>query len=336
MAHAVNEDFEPPAPASLRPHGPRTLPPRRPRLDPEIVPEPPRPSQDGRIFPPLMRFSLVITFAAAVAYGLTMLASSEPNGLWIKAASERIAGIGSQLHAALPAAGPPSRLVVEDQQAFANEPLSLAVNVDHATENESLLLDGLAQGTTLSAGTSTSPSSWQLPFGQLHTLYLYAPKDFVGVMNTTVDLFGADRRLLDSRAMRLKWIAREPQRTPASASAAAGGTLTVAEPAAAPKTRVPAIEPMDPTEAAMLMQRGRDFLSTGDISAARIVFGRLADAGMADGTLALADTYDPDYLAAHNVVGVSGDRATARALYERAKQLGSVEASRILAQMIAK
>jgi hypothetical protein len=49
--------------------------------------------------------------------------------------------------------------------------------------------------------------------------------------------------------------------------------------------------------------------------------------------LALANTYDPAYLAAHNVVGVVGDRALARTLYQRAKKLGSTEASRILADM---
>jgi len=83
------------------------------------------------------------------------------------------------------------------------------------------------------------------------------------------------------------------------------------------------------------MRRGRDFLTAGDISAARVAFRRLADAGMPDAALALANTYDPAYLAAHNFVGILGDRAMARTLYRRAKDLGSQEAGRILADMAA-
>jgi TPR repeat protein len=62
----------------------------------------------------------------------------------------------------------------------------------------------------------------------------------------------------------------------------------------------------------------------------------LADAGVADAALALANTYDPTYLAAHRVMGVQGDRATARALYQRAKELGSAEAAQLLARMTGK
>ena len=93
---------------------------------------------------------------------------------------------------------------------------------------------------------------------------------------------------------------------------------------------------MDPAEIAVLMSWGSGFLKAGDIEAARIGFGRLADAGIAAGALALASTYDPRYLAEHNVVGVRGDEAKARALYQRAMELGSAEAGRILASAATK
>jgi hypothetical protein len=335
-AQVTGEEFPPsPSPRRQDRDAARPAPRRRPSLDPEMVPEPPEPSRRSGFLPLFVRLSLVIVFAAMVAYGLTALASLQPGPLPLKGAVGRVAGIVPQSQPAPLPAPPPSRLVVEDQQAFANQPLSLAVNVEDARRNESVLLDGLAEGTTLSAGASASPSSWRLPPEQLRGLYLYAPKDFVGVMNTTVDLLGRDQKLLDSRSMQLKWIAQEPKPAlppsfaTASAEPMAGIGSGVAKPA------MPAIEPIDPGEAAMLMQRGRDSLATGDISAARVAFRRLADAGIADAALALANTYDPDYLAAHNVFGVQGDRATARALYERAKQLGSAEAGRILARMAA-
>jgi len=308
----------------------RTAPRRRHSLDPEIVPEPPPEMKRGGFLPLFVRLSLVIVFAAVVAYGLTALASLQPGPLPLKGAIGRVAAVAPQAPQAQPPARPPSRLIVEDQQAFANQPLPLTVNVADARQNQSVLLDGLAHGTTLSAGASASPSSWHLPSDRLRGLYLYAPKDFVGVMNTRVDLLGADQKLLDSRSVQFKWIAKEPKPglPPSFATASAGPTAALAA-----KPDVPAIVPIDAGAAAMLMERGRDSLGTGDISAARVAFSRLADAGIADAALALAHTYDPDYLAAHNVIGVQGDRAAARALYQRAKQLGSAEAGRILAQM---
>jgi hypothetical protein len=313
----------------------RRAPLRRPRLEPEIVPEPAAAGRDGA-FPLIMRCSLVVIFAAAVAYGVTMLASSQPGMPRLKGADDRVAAIAPQPPPVQPEGRSPSRLVVEDQQAFANQPLSLAVSIEHGRDDESLLLGGLAQGTTLSAGTSTSPSSWRLPYDKLQGLYLYAPKDFVGVMNTAVNLVGPDKRLLDSRTMQLKWIARQRAlgAQPALATATASAEATTGDHLGAAKLTTPGIEPIDPGEAEILMQKGRDFLGNGDISAARVAFRRLADAGIADAALALANTYDPDYLAGHGFLGVQGDRATARALYQRAKELGSPEADRILAGMV--
>jgi hypothetical protein len=321
--------------------------PHPPRHEAQIVPPPPPPKRESGRLRPILQLSLAIVFAAIVAYGVTLFYPSRPAAPRLKASGERIAEATPQQtesqrtetqQTQIKAAPQiPSRLVVEDQQAFANEPVSLAVNVEHATGSESVLLDGLAQGTKLSAGTSMSPSSWQLSPDKLAGLYLYAPKDFVGVMNATVNLLDPDKRLLDSRDMQLKWLSKPPppppppQPTLASAGyeAPAGIRINPALPAA------PAIKPIDPGEAAMLMQRSRDFLAAGDISAARVAFRRLADAGMPDAALALANTYDSAYLAAHNVVGVLGDRAMARTLYQRAKDLGSAEAGRILARMVA-
>jgi hypothetical protein len=308
--------------------------PRRARLEPEIVPEPVPVMRESGHFQQFLRFAVVIAFAAMAAYGLTMFSASGPGGLWLKGASRRIANVSRPQE--MPAPSPPrSRLVVENQQAFANEPISLAVNVEHAADNESLLFEGLVQGTTLSAGQSTSPFSWRLPSDELHGLYLYAPKGFVGIMNTTINLLGSDNRLLDSHAMQLKWVAKQPQPVSAPALATATADAAAGDRIGTAKPTMPAVEPIDPGVAAILLQKGRDSLDAGDISGARVAFRRLADAGMPDAALALARTYDPEYLAAHNFLGVHGDPATARALYQRAKELGSAEAGQILARMVA-
>jgi len=90
------------------------------------------------------------------------------------------------------------------------------------------------------------------------------------------------------------------------------------------------VKPIDPQEAAALMERGRDLLRNGDVASAQLVFRRLAEAGKADAALALATTYDPRYLLEHNLVGIVGDEAKARAWYRRAKEPGSIEADHFL------
>jgi TPR repeat protein len=152
----------------------------------------------------------------------------------------------------------------------------------------------------------------------LNGVYVYAPKDFVGIMNTAIDLLSANQRLIESRAARLEWIAKSNSTPP----------MKQIESEA---VNTPAVPPMNPENAA-LMEKGQVLMRSGDIASARLLFQRLANAGIADAALALAATYDPQYLAQHNLIGVAGDETKARSWYQRASELGSVEAGRILAR----
>ncbi|HEY2535124.1 MAG TPA: hypothetical protein VGJ20_45700 [Xanthobacteraceae bacterium] len=300
------------------------------RLDPELVPNPPVPVHVQRrgIFPMVARLSLVVVAAAIVAYGFTEISSVRPNGRLPQRAVESVASIAPVSPAFHePASEPalPSRLVVTNQQAFVNEPLALAVSVEPSSGHESLVLAGLAAGTRLSAGVPVSDTSWQVSSSELPGLSLYAPRDFVGVMNTAIDLLSPDKRLLDTRAVEFKWIVKKPA-PPAQPAA----------PIASANPSTPAIQPIDSDRAAALLQRGRELLRTGDIAAARVAFQPIAAAGNAEAALALGATFDPQYLARQNVIGVAGDEAKARAWYQRAMELGSTEAKNILAQMATK
>jgi hypothetical protein len=82
------------------------------------------------------------------------------------------------------------------------------------------MLAGLALGTRLSAGVPISEASWQLAPRDLNGVYVYAPKDFVGIMNTAIDLLSANQRLIESRAARLEWIAKSNSSIILSASRA--------------------------------------------------------------------------------------------------------------------
>jgi hypothetical protein len=239
------------------------------RLDPEIVPPPPAGARPHIVAPMLM----VLLVGCAAVIGLTMISALQPDAHRPKRTSESIPT------PTLSKAGSVPRLVVDVQKAFANEPLSLGVSVDSAAADESLMLAGLALGTRLSAGVPVSEASWQLAPRDLNGVYVYAPKDFVGIMNTAIDLLSANQRLIESRAARLEWIAKSNSTPP----------MKQIESEA---VNTPAVPPMNPENAA-LMEKGQVLMRSGDIASARLLFQRLANAGTADAALALAATYDP-------------------------------------------
>jgi TPR repeat protein len=74
------------------------------------------------------------------------------------------------------------------------------------------------------------------------------------------------------------------------------------------------------------MEKGNQELESGNISAARLFFEYAADAGLAEAAMALAGTFDASELAKLNVRGIKPDATEARRWYERARQLGAVDA----------
>ena len=296
---------------------------RRSLLNPVIVPEPVDTHQ--RSVPTwLLRYAVMIGGAAAVAYAIAVMPSVQGlrNALPHDSGNSSTAAIAIETKAE---PEPSSRLVAEDQRAIANEPMPLEVSVDNAVQNASLRLAGLVAGTHLSAGSRVSDSSWQLPLDRLKNVYLYAPTDYVGVMNSALDLVGPDKRLIDRREVRFEWLAKKESRPEPRSS------IWPADPANPVR-----VQPISSEFASTLMKRGQEFLTTGDIEGARILFGRLADSGIADGAFAMAQTYDARYLTKLKVVGVVGDESKAHAFYQRAAQLGSVEAAHMLEQTVSK
>jgi hypothetical protein len=86
-------------------------------------------------------------------------------------------------------------------------------------------------------------------------------------------------------------------------------------------------------EIAMLLKRGKADLADGDISAARLLLRRAADAGSAEAALTLGSTYDPLVIARLGAFGVQADAAKAREWYQKAAALGSDLAAAQLAKL---
>jgi hypothetical protein len=82
----------------------------------------------------------------------------------------------------------------------------------------------------------------------------------------------------------------------------------------------------------ILIRRADSMAALGDISAARLLYGRAAMAGNGQAMLALGRTYDPLFLADIGARGMSGDVATAIDWYRRALALGATEARERLAR----
>jgi len=289
-------------------------------LDPDLVLQPPIRLRNRSVVPWIGRLAFVLFTAATVAFAVTLM--TLPNE--VRRDAGGIVGLVTPLLENLSQPGTPAqppRLVVESQRAFANEPLPLGVSLDAASGGETLTLVGLATGTKLSAGMQLGLTGWQMSARDLGKAFAYAPKDFVGVMDTAIDLRSARDRLVDSQMVRLEWVQKKEAR------------LAPTAPRLDQPKPPPIVQTLDPEEVAMLIKRGEEFLKNGDIASARLFLRRAANAGHAQAALGLGVTFDPTFLAEHGVLGFAPDVAQARAWYERAIELGSTEAVRRLERL---
>jgi TPR repeat protein len=90
---------------------------------------------------------------------------------------------------------------------------------------------------------------------------------------------------------------------------------------------------LDAEEIATLVNRGTDYIKSGDLASARLLLRRAAEAGSASAALMLGTTYDPLSIQQLGAIGVVPDVAQARQWYEKAAALGSEAASQRLAKL---
>jgi hypothetical protein len=154
-----------------------------------------------------------------------------------------------------------------------------------------------------------------------------APQQQVAMLPSREDISSAYQSAMQTRAP-----AASPP-PPAAAPLAAVSPVVVVPPANAAVPPAPQARRMDREELAILMQRARGFLDTGDLPSARLLLERAADGQDANAALMLAQTYDPDVLGAQDIRNIVPEPGKARAWYQKAAQLGSADAQRRLAQL---
>ena len=111
------------------------------------------------------------------------------------------------------------------------------------------------------------------------------------------------------------------------------GQPEIQQPPAAPPAPAPAARRLDPDELATLLKRAQGLLDMGDLSGARLLLARAADAHEAKAAFILAQTYDPAVIGTPDERSIAPDPEAARLWYQKAAQFGSQEAQLRLAQM---
>jgi TPR repeat protein len=110
---------------------------------------------------------------------------------------------------------------------------------------------------------------------------------------------------------------------PATAALAAQPQASGSDPPRAPQPEVT----LSPTMMAALLRYGNEKLRYGDVGAARLLFGRAAEAGSSEAATAMGKTYDPRFLSEIGARGIQPEPDTARDWYRKAVQLGNREAA---------
>jgi hypothetical protein len=119
--------------------------------------------------------------------------------------------------------------------------------------------------------------------------------------------------------------ASPPQVQPAAAPLAAAQRVASLAPQPALNVGGPGADEID-----RMVKRGEAFLAQGDVTAARVLLERAAEARDPRAALALGSTYDPNVLKKMGTVGFKPDPEQAHMWYTRAAEYGSGEASQRL------
>jgi hypothetical protein len=252
---------------------------------------------------PLLRLTMALT-AGAVA-----LLAGDPE-------------TGGAIRLTMAQQGPVTVKVAPVTRAEASSRLALPIQVgpqDALARNSFVRIRGLPATVALSEGHAIAPGAWAVPLAALPSLNLILPVGVEGPSEVAISLVNVEGVVL----------------------AEAKTTLIVAAPArgraaANPDAIVPVVPKLDPAERERALgfhAKGLEQLERGNVVSARKFFERAAEAGLAQGAVAAAGTYDPDELAKLRVVGLQPDVEAARKWYEKARELGASEAGERLRRL---
>jgi len=213
---------------------------------------------------------------------------------------------------------------VQNASGFAGDVLPLSISLPRAAPQTYtfLMFRGLPEGFTLSAGFSTK-DHWVVSLRDADSIQLVPRPSYEGLFALEVLLIRGQDLPPERRIVTVALQPRAAINSPANSSAKplidpAGLTRPTAVESTAPLTQ----REISVEDTAM-MERADRLLREGDIAAARLLYSRVARKGIAAGALAMAKSYDPDFLGDIPTAGLRPDLAQARDWYRKAEDLGS-------------
>jgi len=189
----------------------------------------------------------------------------------------------------------PPRLLVQPIVASANaDDVPLGVQVTGDVAGAAVEISRLPAKMTLSTGRSLGSGRWRLRASEAANAVIHLPEGVRGTVDLIVELRLADDTLVDRLS----------------------------------------IYRLDWAQIELLIKRGRELITEGDVTAARASLQRAAEARDARAALALGATYDPMMLARlRGIHAIAADVNVARGWYEKASELGSQDAKTLLADL---
>ncbi len=226
----------------------------------------------------------------------------------------------------------------EIKQQFAGTPgeelplrleLPAQASQDEAGNAGFIRILGLPPSFSLNRGFA-AVGAWAVPLNDAGGLVLTAPAYFQGTLLLTVELVRENAEPLRWQVqIALAQKGARPVQPPASMDGMTG------MPADSPIGNIKAAPPLRAASRSQ-MDRARELLKSNDVAAARLIFKRLAETGVADAAFNLAQTYDPDFLKTIPTAGLEPDPALARQWYERAAAMGDPAAATRVSKLDAR
>jgi hypothetical protein len=237
---------------------------------------------------------------------------------------------------------------VEDRTGVPGVPLALGIKLpDNPAQAYSFLMfRNLPQNFKLSAGFGAK-DYWAVSLSDAENLRLIPPDDFQGIFSMDVLLIKGKGIEPERRTANIAFADIDTPAVTASIEAAPAPSppdsdrleIEAPPPAVLPRERVVARSEPAPVARAMtdadrlLMERGNNLATQGDIASARLMYLQVARKGIAAGALAMGRSFDPEFLHNLNVRGLQPDIAQARSWYKTAADLGSDQANRYLSAL---
>ncbi len=233
----------------------------------------------------------------------------------------------------LPASAQQARLSINVAPVMLAEPASrspLPIQIgpqDAILKNSFIRIRGLPAAAALSEGHAIGPGAWAVPLVGLASLAVIVPVGLQGRWDVVIGLVTIDGTVLTESKTALV-IAPAQLIAPGNK----GETPSTNVASLGPSVGAP-VNTEERERAFGLLAKGQEQLGRGSIYSARMFFQRAAEAGLAEGALAAGATFDPVELGKLKVIGLTPDIAAARKWYEKARELGAMEATERLRRL---